>query len=112
MSLLGFILLLGLTTPQNQPVAAQQNDVSPAQQFQLQDQHNLRIQVQQRSLEDVRRALQFAGSANMCFAIRSYVFDRQDGNAPVLVSTTTCTPADTLRRQQVANPPKARLVPQ
>lgn len=129
MSLLGFILLLGLTTPQNQPVAAQQSGVPPAQQFQLQVQHNLRIQVQQPPAQQFQLQVQpnlgiltqIQGrrltprafeDANLCFAIRSYIFNRQDGNAPVLVSTTTCTPADTLRRLQVANPPRARLVPQ
>ena len=117
MSPLGFILLLGLTAPQNQPVTAQQGDVAPAQQFQLQGQHNLRIQtLQQQGIQNAQRALENARrsleDANLCFAIRSYVFERQDGNAPVLVSTTTCTPADTLRRLQVANPPPARLVPQ
>jgi hypothetical protein len=52
------------------------------------------------------------GESNLCFAIRSYVFERQDGNAPVLVRTSTCTPASTIQRRQVANPPPARLVPQ
>ena len=36
----------------------------------------------------------------MCFAIRSYVFARHDGNAPVLVGTSTCTPASALRMEQ------------
>jgi len=35
-----------------------------------------------------------------CFTMRSYVFARQDGNAPVLVGTSTCTPASTLRMEQ------------
>ncbi len=48
---------------------------------------------------------------NTCFAIRSYIFKREDGNAPVLVGTTTCTPSDALRRREVKHPPKARLVP-
>jgi hypothetical protein len=48
---------------------------------------------------------------NTCYAIRSYIFKREDGNAPVLVGTTTCTPSDTLRRLEVKRPPRARLVP-
>jgi len=44
-----------------------------------------------------------------CFAIRSYIFNREDDNAPVLVATTTCTPSDTLRTLEVARP--ARIVP-
>ena len=35
-----------------------------------------------------------------CFTMRSYVFARQDGNAPVLVATSTCTPASALRMEQ------------
>jgi hypothetical protein len=42
-------------------------------------------------------ANRFAGA---CFTICSYVFARQDGNAPVLVGTSTCTPASTLRMEQ------------
>jgi len=36
----------------------------------------------------------------MCFAMRTYVFARHDGNAPVLVGTSTCTPASALRMEQ------------
>jgi hypothetical protein len=39
----------------------------------------------------------FAGT---CFTMRSYVFARQDGNAPVLVGTSTCTPVSTLRMEK------------
>ena len=35
-----------------------------------------------------------------CFTMRSYVFTRQDGDAPVLVKTTTCTPASTLHMER------------
>lgn len=38
----------------------------------------------------------FAGT---CFTMRSYVFTRQDGNARVLVGTSTCTPVSTLRME-------------
>jgi hypothetical protein len=48
---------------------------------------------------------------NTCYAIRSYIFKREDGNAPVLVGTTTCTPSDTLRRREVKRPPRGRMVP-
>lgn len=40
-----------------------------------------------------------------CFSIRSYVFARHDGNAPVLVGTSTCTPASTLRMEQTTYRP-------
>jgi hypothetical protein len=49
----------------------------------------------------------FAGT---CFTMRSYVFARQDGNAPVLVDTSTCTPAETLRTEQAKRPLGGRLV--
>jgi len=31
-------------------------------------------------------------NASTCFTVRSYVFHRNDGQAPKLVNTTTCTP--------------------
>jgi hypothetical protein len=61
-----------------------------------------------RASGDQLRAL---ADRNTCYAIRSYIFKREDGNAPVLVSTTTCTRSDTLRRLEVKRPPRARLVP-
>jgi hypothetical protein len=45
-----------------------------------------------------------------CFTMRSYVFTRQDGNAPVLVGATTCTPATTLRMERTKQP-QVRLIP-
>ena len=37
-----------------------------------------------------------------CFTMRSYHFRRQDGQAPVLASTTTCTPANKLQQRKVS----------
>jgi hypothetical protein len=45
-----------------------------------------------------------------CFTMRSYVFTRQDGNAPVLVGATTCTPATTLRMERTKQH-QVRLIP-
>jgi hypothetical protein len=45
-----------------------------------------------------------------CFTMRTYYFKRQDGNAPVLAGTSTCTPASVLR-QQTRPLPRPRLVP-
>jgi hypothetical protein len=56
--------------------------------------------------KDLQYANLFPG---LCFTMRSYVFARQDGNAPVLVGTSTCTPADTLRTEQ-AKRHRGRLV--
>jgi hypothetical protein len=116
MSILVFLLLFGTTTAQNQPASEQPGNVraQAQQKFLLEDLDHLTIQVQQRSTQNTRRSLDdipFA-DADICFAIRSYVFDRQDGNAPVLVGTSTCTPGSTIVRRRVGNPPKARLVPQ
>lgn len=49
-------------------------------------------------------------TSNMCFAIRSYIFKRNDSKAPVLVKTMTCTP-NTVFLEKAGSPPKARLVP-
>jgi hypothetical protein len=62
----------------------------------------------QRSDADQMRAL---ANRNTCYTMRTYVFRRQDGTAPVLVGTTTCTPATVVRRQQVDHPPEVRLAP-
>jgi hypothetical protein len=55
------------------------------------------------SLEDFNR--------NLCFTIRSYHFRRQDGQAPVLAGTTTCTPAIGFRQRRVSRPPRVLYVP-
>ncbi|HZU32440.1 MAG TPA: hypothetical protein VFB79_15090 [Candidatus Angelobacter sp.] len=46
-----------------------------------------------------------------CFSMRSYLFRRQDGQAPSLDKVTTCTPANTLAQRRVFSPPKLELVP-
>ena len=33
--------------------------------------------------------------------MRSYIFERQDGNAPILIGTSTCTPAGRIRDRRV-----------
>ena len=48
--------------------------------------------------------------ANICYAIRSYIFVREDSHAPVLVKTMTCTPSSVLMERRVS-PMPARLVP-
>ena len=47
---------------------------------------------------------------NTCWFIRSYIFERRDGQAPVLRGETTCTPS---HRNQLRQTKKrgARLVP-
>ena len=48
---------------------------------------------------------------NTCYTIRSYNFRRQDGQAPVLASTTTCTTASMLQQRQISPRPGTLYVP-
>jgi hypothetical protein len=144
MSLLAFLLLLGLTAPQDQAASAQSSGdwvakpvfatnqinieklttpqdqsssaqssgdwaakpVFPASQFSIERSRQFQQRVAQQ-LDNARHAEQM----RTCYAIKSYIFEREDGNAPVLVATTTCTPASTLQWRQVNRPPKVRLIP-
>jgi hypothetical protein len=47
---------------------------------------------------------------NTCFLIRSYNFQRHDGNAPVLAGMSTCTPARILEQKRVS-PSRGLYVP-
>ena len=49
-------------------------------------------------------------NSHMCFAIRSYIFKRNDGKAPILVKTMTCTP-NTVFLKRAGPPPKGLYVP-
>lgn len=49
--------------------------------------------------------------SNTCYTVRSYMFHRQDGQAPVLVGTTTCTPANKLQQRRVKQQPGGLFVP-
>lgn len=51
------------------------------------------------------------GRSYSCFTMRSYIFHRQDGQAPVLTGTTTCTPSNLLRQRQAAPPRRGMYVP-
>ncbi|HMF90709.1 MAG TPA: hypothetical protein VKL40_08710 [Candidatus Angelobacter sp.] len=109
MSLLGLLLLLGVTTPQDQAASIQSSGDWRATPVFTAEQFNAARNLQRRSQRtrvDARKA-----DSNTCYAIKSYIFEREDGNAPVLVATTTCTPANTLRWQQVDRPPEVRLIP-
>ena len=86
---------------------AQQNGPAEALDFRTQSLPQFKSEV-----KDLRRrTLEPRLQSDMCFAIRSYVFHREDGQAPKLVNTTTCTPASTLRTLQTSPAPPARLVP-
>ena len=59
----------------------------------------------QTAAEDAQRAGQ------TCYTMRSYLFHRQDGQAPVLAGMTTCTPASVLQQRQVSPAPRVLYVP-
>jgi len=47
-----------------------------------------------------------------CFTMRTYYFKRDDGKAPQLSGTSTCTPANAFRSHKAKRtPPKVMLVP-
>ncbi len=57
-----------------------------------------------RALQTGRSPLQNPNT-NICFAIRSYHFRRQDGQAPVLAGITNCTPGSVLQQRRVSPAP-------
>jgi hypothetical protein len=96
--LIVFLLLTQAAPPQNY--------VGKVPNFPL---HHHRLYRNVQKVPDGREYAELLG-AGMCFTMRSYVFTRQDGNAPVLVGATTCTPATTLRMER-SKQPQVRLVP-
>jgi hypothetical protein len=49
--------------------------------------------------------------SNTCFTMRSYLFARNDGEAPRLVGMTTCTPASSYRLYHAQRKPQFGLYP-
>lgn len=47
----------------------------------------------------------------VCYTMRTYYFERQDGNAPVQTGMTTCTRISQRDLKHVDHAPKARLLP-
>src|SRR5215475_5318335 len=96
MSLLTVILLLNMGPPQPyqiQPLSPEQltNGL-------------IAYQAEHAQVFDPIQIDRVQGNSNVCFAIRSYIFKREDGNAPVLVGTTTCTPSTVLQQRRVGHP--------
>ena len=70
-------------------------------------------QVQPRQFQTRRldpEDLQTLQNSHMCLALRVYHFERNDGGAPVLVKTLTCTP-NTVFLKRAGPPPKALYTP-
>lgn len=107
MSSLGLILLFLLAPPQNAPQHPSRD------QAQAQIQHD-----RQMLLDSLKRHPEISMlqdgiyDDHTCFTMRTYYFKRQDGKAPELTGTSTCTPANVLRREQAKRKaPKVMLVP-
>jgi hypothetical protein len=64
----------------------------------------------QRNSQTRRVSPEETSNRNTCFLIRSYHFERQDGNAPVLTGMTTCTPSRILEQKRVS-PARGLFVP-
>jgi len=110
MSPIGLILLVALVAPaQNAPQNSPKPDQKNSQNHVLLQSHILEelmnrpagISGQQLSLPD----------SSTCFTMRSYYFKRQDGAAPELVGTSTCTPANVFRSQKARRMNRPRLAP-
>lgn len=97
MSLLGLLLLSALILPQD--ATSSQDYTIPQSELTKNTQNLDHIQMDKAQSND-----------NVCFAIRSYIFKQDDGNAPELIGSTTCTPATALRQRRVGHP-RGRLVP-
>jgi hypothetical protein len=92
-------------------IAAPQQDSTAATQFPLQGKMAL-MQQKLQLMQQLRSGnLDPQAQRNLCFTMRSYVFRRQDGQAPVPAGMTTCTPASILQQRQVSPSQKVKFVP-
>lgn len=62
------------------------------------------LQVRRVPLDDLQ-------AKNTCYTVRSYHFERQDGQAPMFTGMTTCTPANKLQQRRVSPRPGTLYVP-
>ena len=104
MSSFGLILLFMLAAPQQN--AAQHRSHDQAQTQTQRDPSKLQKYPEIGMLQDGTY------DDHTCFTMRTYYFKRHDGDAPELAGTSTCTPANALRREQAKRKaPKLVLVP-
>jgi len=98
---LSIVLLFATAAPQQNAPAPQQGFIGKIPQpTQL---HHDRVLVRRLSPQELI-------DKNTCYTVRSYHFERQDGQAPVLTAMTTCTPARMLEQKQVS-PARGLYVP-
>jgi hypothetical protein len=99
---LTIVLLFGTAAPQ-------QN--APAQQGAYIGKIPVQVQLLQHRAFMRRLSPQQRIDWNTCYTVRSYHFERQDGQAPMLTAMTTCTPARILEQRQVSRTPGVMYVP-
>jgi hypothetical protein len=98
---LSIILLFAAAAPQQNAPAPQQGFIGKIPlQVQLGDNRVLVRRLSPQQLID----------KNTCYTVRSYHFEREDGQAPVLTAMTTCTPARILEQKRVS-PARGMYVP-
>jgi hypothetical protein len=99
---LSIVLLLATAAPQQNAPAPQQGFIGKVPQ---------QIQMRRDPMFSHRLAPEEEIDKNTCYAIRSYHFERQDGQAPVLTAMTTCTPSRMLEQKRVTAAPHVQYVP-
>ncbi|HLW54115.1 MAG TPA: hypothetical protein VKW06_14855 [Candidatus Angelobacter sp.] len=102
MSLLSLLLLISMGPPQDYQIQPLTNDQVTQGMMLSQAQHAAQL--------DRNQIRKLESGDNTCFAIRSYIFRREDGDAPELIGSTTCTPASAFRSRRIGHP-RGRLVP-
>src|SRR5215467_1090633 len=91
---LSLILLLAAAAPQQTQSYAFKPELNSLRVLGVQAQRTAPRSLQQSDINGQQR--------NLCFTMRSYFFHRQDGQAPVMVGTATCTPANMLQQRRVS----------
>lgn len=117
MSLLLPLLFLGLAQPAEQPPsissasAVQQSQTSAESGFvsvpRFTEPNPFNAQSLPRQVRSPRQTPN--AKADLCYTMRSYIFERSDAQAPEMVGMTTCQPARTVTQKHVMARPK--LVP-
>lgn len=94
---LSLVLLVATAVPQQQSAPSQQQ-TAPAQQKQLLE------SARQKAVKAANAAEKdlLLGTSNTCYTLRSYFFQRQDGQAPMPAGMTTCTPANKVQQKWAA----------
>jgi hypothetical protein len=98
---LSIVLLFVAAAPQQNAPVPQQGFIGTIPQ---------QVQLQRNRVPAYRLSPQELMNKNTCYTVRSYHFEREDGQAPVLTAMTTCTPARILEQKRVS-PARGMYVP-